>query len=115
MYEYKVEKYRVKNAEKGMNELAKLGWRVVAVLPNTAMYGVVVTYEREVDSEHSICAECGSKFLLASSKMESLCPECAHFLYGYPNCEHVFENGKCIKCGWNGNHSEYIKSLLSDD
>lgn len=50
MYEYKVETYKVKYAEKEMNELAKEGWRVVAVTPNEAMgFGVVVTYERKMD------------------------------------------------------------------
>ena len=48
MYEYKVEIYRVREAEQEMNALAKDGWRVVAVSPNMAMgYGVVVTFERE--------------------------------------------------------------------
>jgi hypothetical protein len=48
MYEYKVEIYRVRDAEQEMNALAKDGWRVVAVSPNMAMgYGVVVTFERE--------------------------------------------------------------------
>ena len=48
MYEYKVEIYRVRDVEQGMNALAKDGWRVVAVSPNMAMgYGVVVTFERE--------------------------------------------------------------------
>lgn len=48
MYEYKVETYKVKGAEKAMNQLAKEGWRVIAVSPNTGVgYGVVVTYERE--------------------------------------------------------------------
>lgn len=50
MYEYKVEVYKVKNAEKQMNKLAKEGWRVVAVSPDIAkQYGVVVTYERKKD------------------------------------------------------------------
>ena len=49
MYEYKVEVYKVKEAEDEMNALAKLGWRVIAVSPNLAMgYGIVVTYERKV-------------------------------------------------------------------
>lgn len=50
MYEYKVETYIVKDAEKGMNELARDGWRVVAVSPNQAMgFGLVVTYERKIN------------------------------------------------------------------
>ena len=48
MYEYKVEVYKVKEAEVAMNEMAAQGWRVVAVSPNVAHgYGIVVTYERE--------------------------------------------------------------------
>lgn len=50
MYEYKVETYKVNEAESKMNELAKQGWRVLAVSPNIAMgYGIVVTYERVVN------------------------------------------------------------------
>ncbi len=49
MYEYKIETYRVNNAEKEMNELAQQGWRVIAVTPNVAMgFGIIVTYEREI-------------------------------------------------------------------
>lgn len=51
MYEYKVEVYRVNEAEKEMNALAREGWRVVAVTSNecilwTAKDTIVVTYER---------------------------------------------------------------------
>ena len=31
MFEYKVDTYRVKEAEEEMNKLAQLGWRVIAV------------------------------------------------------------------------------------
>ncbi len=31
MYEYKVETYKIKDAENEMNVMAKQGWRVVAV------------------------------------------------------------------------------------
>ena len=52
MYEYKVEIYRVKEAENQMNELAKLGWRVISVSPNMAMgYGIIVTFERQVKND----------------------------------------------------------------
>ena len=48
MYEYKIETYKVRDAEAAMNKLAKEGWRVIAVSPNMGMgYGVVVTYERQ--------------------------------------------------------------------
>ncbi len=49
MYEYKVQTYTVKSAETKMNELAREGWRVIAVSPNIGSgYGVVVTYERQI-------------------------------------------------------------------
>ena len=48
MYEYKVETYKVKEAENEMNRLAGEGWRVIAVSPNVGVgYGIVVTYERQ--------------------------------------------------------------------
>lgn len=47
MYEYKVETYMVKEAERKINDLAKEGWRVIAVTPNNGVgVGLVVTYER---------------------------------------------------------------------
>lgn len=45
MFEYKVETYKVKEAEKEMNKLVQLGWRVIAVAMG---YGIVVTYERTI-------------------------------------------------------------------
>jgi len=60
----------------------------------------------------AICEECGSEYLASRSKMNSLCPECAHILYGYENCNHVFEDGKCTLCLWDGNRSDYIKEIL---
>lgn len=57
------------------------------------------------------CDECGSSFREGSSQMTGLCPECAHYLYGYPNCRHLFENGRCIYCGWDGSESGYIWRL----
>lgn len=62
-----------------------------------------------------ICDECNSEFFEGTSKMENLCPECCNILYGYPNCEHYFENGRCIKCNWNGNQSDYIKKLKENN
>lgn len=57
------------------------------------------------------CDECGSSFREGSSQMRRLCPECAHYLYGYPNCDHLFENGRCVRCGWDGSESGYIRQL----
>jgi hypothetical protein len=45
--------------------------------------------------------------------MASLCPECAHHFYGYANCDHRFESGRCLACGWDGSRSDYIAQLLS--
>ncbi len=41
--------------------------------------------------------------------MDRLCPECAHLLYGYPNCDHAFVDGRCSKCGWDGSRSDFLK------
>ena len=62
----------------------------------------------------SVCSECGSKYYEKASPMRSLCPECAHILYGYPPCEHNFVGKRCQKCYWDGSHSKYIKSLLEE-
>ena len=59
------------------------------------------------------CDECGSDYLLRSSLMSNLCPECSHVLYGYENCVHQFENGRCIKCFWNGNVRCIQKNLTN--
>ena len=66
------------------------------------------------EKELAVCDECGSLFLKGSSKMMGLCPECAHVLYGYPNCPHHFQNGRCVNCCWDGSKSEYIKHLEKD-
>ena len=66
-------------------------------------------------NKYTVCNECGSRFLKSSSKMEALCPECAHVLYGYPNCNHAFENGRCIHCYWDGSRSTYIKKMQSEE
>lgn len=62
--------------------------------------------------EQKICVECQSKYFKGSSEMMNLCPDCAHQLYNYPNCEHEFKNGNCIKCGWNGQTSKFLKNQL---
>ena len=61
-----------------------------------------------------ICDECESEFYGHSSQMMSLCPECAHILYGYPACNHVFVKGRCQHCHWNGKRSSYIRSLIEE-
>ena len=48
MFEYRVEKYAVREAEAEMNRMAADGWRVIAVCPNQARcFGVIVTFERQ--------------------------------------------------------------------
>lgn len=59
-----------------------------------------------------LCDECGGDYFTASSLMWQLCPECAHYLYGYPLCEHTFVDQKCSKCGWSGTRSKYILKLI---
>jgi len=63
------------------------------------------------DRETKVCNECKSEYYTDSSKVRDICPECSHVLYGYENCAHQFVNGRCLKCFWNGNASEYIKKL----
>ena len=64
-----------------------------------------------MDKEINICEECGSEYYAASSLMKSLCPECANVLYGYPNCSHVFENGRCILCYWDGSRTKFTQKI----
>jgi predicted RNA-binding Zn-ribbon protein involved in translation (DUF1610 family) len=66
-----------------------------------------------VTAEGPVCDECGSFFLPSSSRMASLCPECSHHLYGYPNCPHEATDGRCKRCGWDGSVSPYVASLKS--
>lgn len=58
------------------------------------------------------CDECGGDYFTASSHMWKLCSECAHYLYGYPLCEHAFVDQKCSKCGWSGTRSAYITHII---
>lgn len=58
------------------------------------------------------CDECGSEYRdEAAIAMASLCPECASVLYGLPNCEHVFDAGRCQKCLWDGRKSDFVRKL----
>lgn len=66
-----------------------------------------------MDQEIRVCDECKSGFYGHTSPMLGICPECAHVLYGYDNCHHDFQNGRCSKCHWNGQTSDYIKKLKS--
>lgn len=59
------------------------------------------------------CSECQSEYFVKSSQMMNLCPNCAHYLYGYENCPHQMENGKCLHCFWDGNYSTYIQNLIN--
>lgn len=59
--------------------------------------------------------ECGSLFFSEASRMDSLCPECAHLLYGYESCRHTFVDGRCSSCHWDGSVSEYCRTLKRED
>lgn len=68
------------------------------------------------DEQHprmQTCVECESEYVAATSTMYELCPECAHHIYGYPNCEHAFDAGRCTKCRWDGSRSKYIRTLIA--
>jgi predicted RNA-binding Zn-ribbon protein involved in translation (DUF1610 family) len=71
--------------------------------------------EKQIDnSTATTCDECGSEYYTSASKMKNLCPECSCILYGYQNCSHHFEEGRCVKCLWDGSRSEYIKGLMNE-
>ncbi len=65
---------------------------------------------KENENKIILCDECGSDYFSLSSKMSNLCSECVYILYGYENCKHQFMDGRCEKCYWTGNTSEYLKS-----
>lgn len=62
-----------------------------------------------------VCAECGSSFFHDSSGYTSLCRECAHWIYGSPECVHEFQEQQCSKCGWDGSTSGFIQQLKDSD
>lgn len=70
--------------------------------------------KEKASSEKSLttCDECESEYYTISSRMGSLCPNCSHLLYGYDNCPHEFENGRCVKCYWNGSVSEFLNDKI---
>lgn len=59
-------------------------------------------------SRGATCDECGSLFSISLSSMNDLCPECAHLIYEYPNCEHRFVSGRFERCWWDGSTADYI-------
>ena len=67
-----------------------------------------------MSEKFSVCSECSSKFLIEKSQMAGLCPECSHYLYGYKNCKHVFVNGVCQNCYWDGSSTPYINKLKAE-
>ena len=69
----------------------------------------------EDETETAVCCECGSIFRKSSSKMKELCPECASVLYGYESCTHVFRDGRCIRCLWDGSRSAFIRKLRNEN
>lgn len=69
----------------------------------------------EIETATKICDECKSPFFAPASMMSGLCPECAHHLYGYRNCDHTFSQNTCCKCGWDGSTSDFIRQIKQDD
>lgn len=67
-----------------------------------------------MEIEIKSCEECKSDYFSKSSEMLHLCPECSHILYGYENCNHVFQNNRCINCYWNGNTTKYLEKLKQE-
>lgn len=65
----------------------------------------------DAQREQGRCDECRSLFFYDASHLPGLCPECAHWLYGYPNCKHSFVNSRCEQCGWDGSTSPFIEGL----
>jgi predicted RNA-binding Zn-ribbon protein involved in translation (DUF1610 family) len=65
-------------------------------------------------SSIKVCDECKSEFFINSSAMDKLCPECSNILYGYENCEHKFENGRCKNCYWNGNSNDFLDKIKKE-
>lgn len=50
MYQYKVLTLFVNECEKKLNEAAKEGWRLAAMVPNHAIgMGVVITLEKKIE------------------------------------------------------------------
>lgn len=76
------------------------------------IYTSCSAFIKTMNQQKAVCVECKSDYFKNSSKMAELCPNCAHELYGYPNCEHKFKNGNCIKCGWNGQTSDFAKNRV---
>jgi hypothetical protein len=59
------------------------------------------------------CDECDSLYFADTSRMNALCPECAHLLYGYEPCFHIFVDRRCALCHWDGSLSQ-LSDKLSD-
>jgi hypothetical protein len=71
-------------------------------------------YAHRMSTGHiRVCDECSSAFLVERSSMSALCSECAHWLYGHPTCQHVFKDGRCTHCHWDGSVSPYVRRLQS--
>lgn len=58
------------------------------------------------------CDECGSRFISDTSIYRAVCAECAHHIYGWPQCAHQVDEGRCRVCGWDGSRSKYVAGLI---
>ena len=61
------------------------------------------------------CDECRSLFSIKASRMLGLCPECSHLIYGYDNCRHIFIDGRCSICHWDGSTSYFSEKLKTNN
>ena len=108
---------RCNEIDRPVREVFAYLWQDVSFVEKIQTNGYEAHYcfwDKSLNKNVKMCDECGSEYLASTSKMASLCPECAHVLYGYDNCDHVFKDGKCILCLWDGSRSDYINKLLKN-
>ena len=108
---------RCNEIDRPVREVFAYLWQDVSFVEKIQTNGYEAHYcfwDKSLNKNVKMCDECGSEYLASTSKMASLCPECAHVLYGYENCDHVFKDGKCTLCLWDGSRSDYIKTLKQD-
>ena len=69
--EYKVETSSVGDAERIMNDMAKSGWKVIAVTPNIFKgYGIIITFERNSDDKSTLTTEEKKRY---KDQIQSIC------------------------------------------
>lgn len=83
---------------------------IVTTIPDAV--AVIVGYFHSIRLLTKACDECGSLYFADSSQMCAMCPECSTVIFGYDPCIHVFQDGRCSLCYWDGSASKYIKGRL---